>query len=107
MLFVRSLINNIDKMDNLCEIYFKTKMVDLGDVGISLFRPSPQFPVPYPKTTNALMARLGLQVQKGSGKNVWQMFDSKEFQGIQARTEEEVKNLKIIASKIGGFATHR
>lgn len=73
-LYMRSVMHNIDTQQSLYENYFKTKVVDLGDAGILLFGNDPRIYPMYPKTTNALMSRLGLQTQgrKESGKNVWE-----------------------------------
>lgn len=100
MLFVKSLLNEIDSAERLYETFFKTKMVDLGDVGIGLFSLSASFPVIYPKTTNAIANRLQIPVRKISGKSVWDMYDAKEFEGIKERTLEEVKMMQSIAAKI-------
>ena len=61
-LYVRSTLHHIDTEEALNEAYFKTKIVDLGDVGIPLFKNNPAIYPLYPKTTNALTARLGIQV---------------------------------------------
>ena len=60
-LYVRSVMHKLDLEAALYETYSKTKVVDLGDVGILLFRNDPRIYPMYPKTTNALMARLGLR----------------------------------------------
>jgi hypothetical protein len=95
-------MHHIDKEVSLYETYFKTKIVDLGNVGIPLFRKDPKIYSLYPKTTNALTSRLGLQVQgrKDSGKSVWELYDSKEFDTIKERTASEVDDIIKIASKI-------
>jgi hypothetical protein len=100
MLFVKCLLNEIDSADNLYQTFFKTKMVDLGDVGIGLFSLNPSFPVIYPKTTNAIANRLKIPVRKTSGKSVWDMYDAREFEGIKERTLEEVKMMRSIAANI-------
>jgi hypothetical protein len=100
MLFVKSLLNEIDSPEKLYETFFKTKMVDLGDVGIGLFPLSSNFPVIYPKTTNAITTRLKIPVRKTSGKSVWDLYDGGEFDGIKERTLEEVKTARTIAARI-------
>lgn len=99
MLFVRSLLNRIDSVEKLYETYFKTKIVDLGDVGIPLFTRNPD-PVLYPKTINALTSRLQIETRKLSGKTVWEMYDSHEFDAIKARTAGEVEIIRGISSRI-------
>ena len=99
-LYVRSAMHKIDSEAALYETYFKTKIVDLGDVGIPLFRSNPTIYAIYPKTTNALISRLGLPNRKPSGKTVWEMYDSKDFQGIESRTASEVDAAVELASKI-------
>jgi len=101
-LYVRSALHHIDSEEELYEKYFKTKIVDLGDVGIPLFRNNPAVYPLYPKTTNALTSRLGLQVQgrKLSGKNVWELYESGEYDAIKERTASEVEDAIKIASSI-------
>jgi hypothetical protein len=101
-LYVRSALHHIDCEEALYETYFKTKIVDLGDVGILLFRNDPAIYPLYPKTTNALTSRLGLQVQgrKASGKNVWELYESGQYDAIKERTASEVEDAIKIASKI-------
>jgi len=101
-LYVRSAMHHIDSEETLYETYLKTKIVDLGDVGIPLFPNDPRiFPL-YPKTTNALTAKLGLQAQgrKESGKNVWELYESQQFDAITERTASEVEDTIKIASSI-------
>lgn len=74
-------------------------IVDLGDVGIPLFTRN-QEPVLYPKTANALTARLRIQDNKASGKTVWDMYDAGDFEGIKNRTASEVEVAMKIVAKI-------
>jgi hypothetical protein len=99
-LYVRSSLHQIDSEVALYETYFKTKIVDLGDVGIALFRNKPEIYPLYPKTSNALMSRLGIQGRKVSGKSVWDLYESREFDAIMERTASEVEDAIKIASKI-------
>jgi len=103
MLFVKSLMNQIDSPEKLYETFFKTKMVDLGDVGIGLFPLTSNFPVIYPKTTNAITTRLRIPVRKTSGKSVWDMYDAGEFERIKERTLQAVKTARSIAARIVHF----
>lgn len=101
-LYIRSAMHQIDKEEALYETYLKTKIVDLGDVGILLFRNDPRiFPL-YPKTTNALTARLGLQDKgrKDTGKSVWELYEAQQFDAIKERTAAEVGDTIRIASSI-------
>ncbi len=97
---MRSALHKIDNDAALYETYFKTKIVDLGDVGISLFRNNPAIYPIYPKTTNALTSRLGIQSRKTSGKSVWDQYESQEFDAIKTRTSAEVEDAVEIASRI-------
>jgi hypothetical protein len=99
-LFVRSAFYKIDSEDALYETYFKAKVVDLGDVGIPLFRKNPKVYPLYPKTTNDLIFQLGVKSSKTSGKRVWDLYDSKEFEAIKTRTALEVDDAIEIANKI-------
>lgn len=109
-LYIRSAMHHIDNEEQLYETYLKTKIVDLGDVGIPLFRNDPRiFPI-YPKTTNALTARLGLQAQgrKDSGKSVWELYELQQFDTIKERTASEVEDtIKIASSIVSRIASGR
>ena len=99
-LYVRSAMHKIDNEAALYETYFKTKIVDLGDAGITLFRNAPGIYPIYPKTTNALTSRLGIQSHKTTGKSVWDLYESREYDAIRARTSAEVEAVVEIASRI-------
>jgi hypothetical protein len=101
-LYMRSVMHDVDSQEALYETYFKTKAVDLGDVGILLFRHDPRYYPMYPKTTNALMTRLGLQNQgrKDTGKSVWELYESGQHEAIKERTASEVENAVRISDRI-------
>jgi len=96
-LYVRSVLRHIAKEEELYETYFKTKMVDLSNVGIALFKNNQAL---YPKTANALIARLRISSQKASGKTVWDLYDAGEYDAIKSRTAAEVADLMEMASRI-------
>lgn len=98
-LYIRSSLLRIDTEAALFETYFKTKIVDLGDVGIGLFRKNPTIYSIYPKTINALTSRLGIQSRKTSGKEVWDLYESEDF-AIKERTLSEVENAVEITKRI-------
>ena len=109
-LYMRSVMHNIDNQEALYETYFKTKVVDLGDVGILLFRDNPRIYPMYPKTTNALMSRLNLlsQSRKDSGKNVWELYESGQYDAIKERTKSEVENaVEITANIVSRIVSNR
>lgn len=99
-LFIRSVLHKIDSEPALYDTYFKTKIVDLGDVGIALFKPDPRFYGIYPKTTNALMWRLKIPSHKQTGKSVWDMYEAKEYDAIKERTLAEVDAAVMMATLI-------
>jgi len=97
---VRSALHRIDTGAVLYETYFKSKIVDLGNVGIPLFRNNPTIYPLYPKTTNALISRLKMQSRKTSGKSVWELYESGQFDAIKERTASEIEDAIEIASSI-------
>ncbi len=99
-LYVRSKFHDIDADEALYETYFKAKVIDLGDVGIPLFRRNSIIYPLYPKTTNDLINELHVQSQKSSGKRVWDLYDAKDFEAIKSRTATEVEDAIEIANKI-------
>ncbi len=98
-LYIRSVKHNIDSAPAVFDAYFKTKMIDLTNVGIPLFRHDPKIYPIYPKQTNALMSRFGLGF-KESGKTVWELYDSGEFEAIKQRTNTEVEDIQKITRAI-------
>jgi hypothetical protein len=98
-LYVRSKLYSIDSDEALYETYFKAKVVDLGDVGILLFRKDPRVYPLYPKTTDDLIMELQVQSQKTCGKRVWDLYDIVDFKAIQKRTHGEVEDAIEIAHK--------
>ncbi|MFZ7136862.1 MAG: hypothetical protein ACOWW1_00360 [archaeon] len=99
-IYVRSTLHKIDSEVALYETYFKTKIVDLTDVGIPIFRKNPNVYRLYPKTTNALKRRFRIEEPKTSGTNVWKLYDEGHFDAIKERTTNEVKDIIAIANKI-------
>jgi hypothetical protein len=99
-LFTRSMLHHIDSEDELYETYFKAKVVDLGDVGIPLFKKNQRVYPLYPKTTSELIEELLIKSQKTSGKKVWDMFDLGDFESIKKRCASEVEDAIEIANKI-------
>jgi hypothetical protein len=99
-LYVRSVFHHIDTEAVLFETCFKTKIVDLGNVGILLFRNNPSIYPLYPKTTNAVISRLRMPSRKTSGKSVWELYESGQFDAIKERTASEVEDAIEIASRI-------
>ena len=78
--------------EDLWEVLFTTKQVDLSNVGIPY--PSKRDRdgswVLYPRTANELCREFGVDSVKPSGKRVWDMYLAEDFQGIRSRTEGEV-----------------
>jgi hypothetical protein len=99
-LYVRSKLHDIDSDENLYETYFKAKVIDLGDVGIPLFKKTRNCYPLYPKTTNDLIQELQVNSTKTSGKRVWDLYDTGDFEAIKARTTSEVEDAIEIANKL-------
>lgn len=106
MIFLKSLRHEIDEPGKLYDVYLKTKMVDLGEVGIPFF-PKAQNPVLYPKTTNSLMAAFNIPERKTTGKSVWEMYDNGLYEEIKERTASEIQIVRQIANKITNRAITR
>lgn len=96
-LYIRSVLHQIAPAAELYEIYFKTKIIDLSNVGITLFMSNG---VLYPKSANDLTSRLEIKSLKTPGKSVWDMYESRQFDAIKARTASEVEDAIEIASRI-------
>ncbi len=108
-LYIRSTKHCIDNAQAIFDTYFKTKIIDLTDVAIPLFKHNPSIYPIYPKPTNAILSRFKLQEngRKESGKNVWEMFESKEYEAIKKRTNSEVDDLlKMTRAIISQITSH-
>lgn len=85
--------------DEIYETVCKFRVVDLAVAGIGLL-PS-KSPLLYPRTHNALAdAFLPERAKKPTGKVVWEMADEKDYAGIAARCEGEVKEMKLLAERM-------
>lgn len=98
VIFFRSMQYDFASHEDLFECYFKTKHVDLSDVGIPLF--NHVGPVFYPKTANLLMKRLGIRKEKESGMRVWEMYDAGKHEEIERRTSDEINDCREIYEKM-------
>ena len=80
--------------ENTWELFFTTKQVDLSNIGIAYAnkRDMKGSWVLYPKTANELCKEFGVNSVKPTGKKVWDMYEEKDFLGIQKRTEGEVRD---------------
>ncbi|MBR4988185.1 MAG: hypothetical protein IKY81_05985 [Methanocorpusculum sp.] len=85
--------------DEIYETICKVRVVDLAVAGIG-FLPSSS-PLLYPRTHNALADRfIPERIKKPTGKVVWEMADEKDYAGIAARCEGEVKEMVILAERM-------
>ncbi len=105
-LFARSWKLNIDNPENLYEMYMKTKVVDLSEVGIPLIKKDNK--ILYPVTANDLSSVFDIESKKKkSGINVWKMYESNDFCSIKKRNEDEVCSiLKIYNNIINKLYNH-
>lgn len=87
-LYCRSLFNEVASPAELFEVFFKARPIELANEASFLF---PEEPVLYPKTTKEMAGRLGLKEKKGSSKGVWELYESRDYAGIERRTEEELR----------------
>lgn len=90
VLFIRSLEYDFAAPDELFECYFKTKQVDLSNVGIAFVNKVE--PVLYPRPTGQLLRRFGISEGKPTGMSVWEMYDNGDHEAIENRTEGEVRD---------------
>lgn len=99
-LYARSVLMGIEKPEILFEIYLKTKPVDLSDVVIPYInRNRPR--LMYPISTNTMISRFGIgSDRKESGKNVWDLVESRNFEGIKERVRSEVSDMWKIYNKL-------
>lgn len=99
-LCVKSLTHLLDKSANLYKTFMKTKIVDLTEVAIPyLDKNTPR--MLYPVATNRIVNRFKIDAPgKETGKNVWDMVDSGNLDGVKLRTAEEVKVLTNIYNKL-------
>ncbi|UGV39973.1 hypothetical protein J7W08_07555 [Methanococcoides orientis] len=96
-LYCRSSRYNIDKPDQLYDMYFKCKHIELSNVTSFLF---PEEKYIYPKTAKEIMNRMNIQGEKDSSKNVWEMYDNRDFNSIENRTTQELEAILDIYRKL-------
>ena len=96
-LYIRSVRFGVDIPQNLFDVYFKTQQIDLNNVMIPFFDHQK---IMHPISVNRTFRRLGMKKEKPTGKTVWEMYDSHDFESIRKRTNEEVLDCLKIYDKI-------
>lgn len=87
-LYSRCLLHALAPAEELFELFFKARPIELSNEASFLF---PEEPVLYPKTTREMAGRLGLRERKGSSKSVWDSYEQRDYRAIEQRTEEELR----------------
>jgi hypothetical protein len=90
ILYIKSIEYKVDFPEKIFENYYNTKIVDLSNVAIPFFSHDE---VMYPKPINSIYRRFGINEEKSSGKNVWELYDNKELLLIEERTKREVDQI--------------
>lgn len=97
-LFIRCQYNHIAPSPRLFDIFLKTKVIDLCNVGAFLF---PKESTLYPKTAYEVSKRLFPKTKwKPSGKTVWKFYDDGEYEQIETRCHNEVTDILHIYKKL-------
>jgi len=96
-LYIRCVMNNVDKSENLFDIFLKTHQIDLSNVAIPFIDDQPQL---HPVSANRIYRKLEInKVKTTGGINVWEMYDNKEYSKIKERTMGEVRDCVIIFNR--------
>lgn len=90
-LFIRCSKKEIDAPSNLFSTFFKTKIVDLSEVGIPLVGRNRR--ILHPITKGDLAKMFGMAMTSDVKFDVRNAFDQKRFDEIKKRTEIEVKQI--------------
>ncbi|MHA2298793.1 MAG: hypothetical protein ACXAEU_24450 [Candidatus Hodarchaeales archaeon] len=99
-LFARMEKHQIACPDQLFGMFFSAKIIDLSQIGTMIFKDF-NGEMLYPPTTNGLKKHLRLKSPvKLSGTIVWKQYDNKDYQGIEDRTLQEIKDFISIYSKL-------
>ncbi len=97
-LFLKGQQHQIAPTADLFDIFLKTKIIDLANVGAFLF---PNETTLYPKTANQLTSKLiKNRNPKPNGKQVWDLYDKHEFDKIEDRCNSEVVEIIEIYQQI-------
>lgn len=98
-IFAKCLAYETAPADEIYETICKVRVVDLAVAGIGFLKSDA--PLLYPKTHNAL-ADLFIpeRDKKPTGKVVWDMADEKDYAGIAARCEGEVREMVLLAERM-------
>ncbi|MFW9996613.1 MAG: hypothetical protein ACFFD4_31510 [Candidatus Odinarchaeota archaeon] len=84
--------------EELFSVILPVKVIDLSQIGTLLFKNGN---ILYPPTTNGLKHRLQLTTpDKPSGSKVWDQFDTKDYQGIEQRTMQEVEDFILMYEQL-------
>ena len=95
----RCLINNVAPSDELYSVFMKTKVIDLSNTTSFLF---PDDKILYPKSHQAIIKKIPKikNVKKGPGSSVWNMYDSQQFDEIETRCTQEVREIVQIYGEL-------
>lgn len=96
-LYCRCLLHALAPPEELFELFFKARPIELSNEASFLF---PEEPVLYPKTTREMAGRLGLSERKGSSKSVWDSYEQRDYRAIEQRTEEELRLVLAIYERL-------
>ena len=98
-ILAKCLAHEVAPADEIYETVCKFRVVDLAVAGIGLLPANK--PVLYPRTHNALADTfIPERVKKPTGKVVWEMAEEKDYAGIAARCEGEVKEMVLLAERM-------
>lgn len=87
----------------LFSAFYKTKPVDLGQVGIPLLRAGDSRARPrvlYPASTRQLLRRFGLEEDRSHGRSTWTKYERGDYAEIAAATRAEVAWARAVSSRL-------
>jgi hypothetical protein len=97
ILYLRSLKYKIDTPEELYNIYFKSRFIELSNTCSFLF---PEERILYPKTAREINTKMRNNYYKDKSITVWDLFDNKKTDEIEKRTTQELINILLVYDKI-------
>lgn len=87
-LFSRLLAQEVAPADELFETLYHLRTIDLENAAIACFGSKSR--LLYSKSTAELIQKFDVQIDRSQGSDVWELYESKDYDAIEIRTIEEV-----------------
>ena len=105
-LYSKCIEHSIDTKENLFEVFYQLRFIDLEQVALPYFQTNKN--VLYPKNTAELLQKFKIDKKRESGRGVWDMYDNEKYIDIEDRNYGEVQDfLKIYKDILGRMIANK